>query len=222
MTRQVRQTLAHVPFPGLAAGHVTRSSRPAGPVPQPRVHPGGDGDGTVDQAAKQYFTKDRRARSRRSSGSTLRRSDATRAVPVGLGVELEHGPRDPETDVSADDPIVTGKIALAQPHGVPRLLHASRRLGTRSADHLSKKSRAGFVRRDAHPPPESGRSHHRSRRMTNLHDFVAPGSTLGFATGAGPRAPRTGDHAMTEHTTSSARPSPKAARRRTRRSRRTM
>ena len=32
---------------------------------------------------------------------------------MGLGVELEHGPRDPETDVSGDDPIVTGKIALA-------------------------------------------------------------------------------------------------------------
>jgi hypothetical protein len=32
---------------------------------------------------------------------------------MGLGVELEHGPRDPETDVSGNDPIVTGKIALA-------------------------------------------------------------------------------------------------------------
>ena len=32
---------------------------------------------------------------------------------MGLGVELEHGPRDPETDVSGNDPVVTGKIALA-------------------------------------------------------------------------------------------------------------
>ena len=32
---------------------------------------------------------------------------------LGLGVELEHGPRDAETDVSGNDPIVTGKIALA-------------------------------------------------------------------------------------------------------------
>ena len=31
----------------------------------------------------------------------------------GLDVELEHGTRDPETDVTDDDPIVTGKIALA-------------------------------------------------------------------------------------------------------------
>jgi hypothetical protein len=32
---------------------------------------------------------------------------------MGMDVELEHGPRDPETNVSGNDPIVTGKIALA-------------------------------------------------------------------------------------------------------------
>lgn len=32
---------------------------------------------------------------------------------VGLEVELEHGSRDPKTDVTHDDPILTGKIALA-------------------------------------------------------------------------------------------------------------
>ena len=32
---------------------------------------------------------------------------------VGLGVELEHGARDPQTDVTGDDPIATGKIAHA-------------------------------------------------------------------------------------------------------------
>ena len=32
---------------------------------------------------------------------------------VGLGVELEHGSHDPQTDVTGDDPIMTGKIALA-------------------------------------------------------------------------------------------------------------
>ncbi|HSB90813.1 MAG TPA: DUF5661 family protein [Anaerolineales bacterium] len=31
----------------------------------------------------------------------------------GLEVELEHGARDPETDVTHDDLILTGKIALA-------------------------------------------------------------------------------------------------------------
>jgi hypothetical protein len=32
---------------------------------------------------------------------------------LGLGVELEHGSHDPQTDVTGDDPIMTGKIALA-------------------------------------------------------------------------------------------------------------
>ena len=32
---------------------------------------------------------------------------------AGLGVELEHGSRDPETNVTNDDEIQTGKIALA-------------------------------------------------------------------------------------------------------------
>jgi len=32
---------------------------------------------------------------------------------IGLGVELEHGSRDPETNVTNDDEILTGKIALA-------------------------------------------------------------------------------------------------------------
>ncbi len=31
----------------------------------------------------------------------------------GLNVELEHGRRDPATNVTNDDPILTGKIALA-------------------------------------------------------------------------------------------------------------
>jgi hypothetical protein len=31
----------------------------------------------------------------------------------GMDVELEHGTRDPETNVTNDDPIMTGKIALA-------------------------------------------------------------------------------------------------------------
>ena len=32
---------------------------------------------------------------------------------LGLDVELEHGRRDPATNVTNDDPILTGKIALA-------------------------------------------------------------------------------------------------------------
>ncbi|PKM78166.1 MAG: hypothetical protein CVU90_03860 [Firmicutes bacterium HGW-Firmicutes-15] len=32
---------------------------------------------------------------------------------MGMDVELEHGLRDPETNVTGDDPLTTGKIALA-------------------------------------------------------------------------------------------------------------
>ncbi len=32
---------------------------------------------------------------------------------AGMDVELEHGAHDPETDVTGDDPLLTGKIAWA-------------------------------------------------------------------------------------------------------------
>ncbi len=32
---------------------------------------------------------------------------------MGLDIELEHGSRDPQTDVTGNDPVMTGKIALA-------------------------------------------------------------------------------------------------------------
>jgi hypothetical protein len=35
---------------------------------------------------------------------------------AGINVELEHGRRDPATNVTGDDPILTGKIALAHLH----------------------------------------------------------------------------------------------------------
>ena len=38
---------------------------------------------------------------------------------MGLAVELEHGRRDPATDVSADDELTTGKIALAHLNEFP-------------------------------------------------------------------------------------------------------
>ena len=37
----------------------------------------------------------------------------------GMDVELEHGLRDLRTNVSDDDPVVTGKIALAHLHELP-------------------------------------------------------------------------------------------------------
>jgi Protein of unknown function (DUF5661) len=38
---------------------------------------------------------------------------------AGINVELEHGRQDPETNVTGDDPILTGKIALAHLREMP-------------------------------------------------------------------------------------------------------
>lgn len=38
---------------------------------------------------------------------------------MGMDVELEHGKRDPHTNVTNDDPIITGKIALAHLNEFP-------------------------------------------------------------------------------------------------------
>lgn len=70
--------------------------------------------GTAQLSRKQYFTRDQ-ARAIATElgidfGAVGFDLDQFR---MGLGVELEHGPRDPGTDVSGNDPIVTGKIALA-------------------------------------------------------------------------------------------------------------
>jgi hypothetical protein len=37
----------------------------------------------------------------------------------GMDVELEHGLRDPETNVTNDDPLTTGRIALAHLREIP-------------------------------------------------------------------------------------------------------
>lgn len=38
---------------------------------------------------------------------------------MGMDVELEHGTRDPKTNVTNDDPVITGKIALAHLNEFP-------------------------------------------------------------------------------------------------------
>jgi Protein of unknown function (DUF5661) len=38
---------------------------------------------------------------------------------AGMEVELEHGTHDPATDVTGDDPVTTGKIALAHLNEFP-------------------------------------------------------------------------------------------------------
>ena len=42
---------------------------------------------------------------------------------AGMEVELEHGRRDPRTDVTHDDPLITGKIAWAHLLEMPDYYH---------------------------------------------------------------------------------------------------
>ncbi|MHB8890711.1 MAG: DUF5661 family protein [Candidatus Limnocylindrales bacterium] len=60
---------------------------------------------------------------------------------MGLDVELEHGPRDPHTDVSGDDAIVTGKIALAHLTEFPDYYTRLAVLEREAADHLRRKKK---------------------------------------------------------------------------------
>jgi hypothetical protein len=44
----------------------------------------------------------------------------TEQFRIGLNVELEHGRQYPETDITHDNPFMTGKIVLAHLNAVPR------------------------------------------------------------------------------------------------------
>ena len=62
----------------------------------------------------------KRARSANGSASTgTHRGSTSNSSVWGLEVELEHGRRDPATNVSDDDEITTGKIAWAHLNEFP-------------------------------------------------------------------------------------------------------
>lgn len=69
------------------------------------------------QAVK-HFTLDQAREIGESLGIDWSRFDVEQ-FRKGLEVELEHGRRDPATDVTKDDPILTGKIALAHLNEFP-------------------------------------------------------------------------------------------------------
>jgi len=61
---------------------------------------------------KKHFTSEEAKRIGEALGIDWSKFDVEQ-FRMGLDVELEHGLRDPHTNVSNDDPIMTGKIALA-------------------------------------------------------------------------------------------------------------
>ena len=60
---------------------------------------------------------------------------------MGLRVELEHGKRDPETDVTNDDEIITGKIALAHLREFPDYYTRLEKMEIEAEEYWSKSNR---------------------------------------------------------------------------------
>lgn len=59
---------------------------------------------------------------------------------MGLDVELEHGLRDPKTNVTNDDPIATGKIALAHLNEFPDYYTRLKKMEEEAEEYWEKKS----------------------------------------------------------------------------------
>lgn len=57
---------------------------------------------------------------------------------IGLGVELEHGSHDPETNVTDNDEILTGKIALAHLREFPDYYTRLEKLEEEADEYWSK------------------------------------------------------------------------------------
>lgn len=57
----------------------------------------------------------------------------------GMDVELEHGTRDSNTNVTNDDPLMTGKIALAHLNEFPDYYTRLDKLEKEAEDYWSKK-----------------------------------------------------------------------------------
>jgi Protein of unknown function (DUF5661) len=70
--------------------------------------------GTDEMTAKRSFTSDEALAVATELGIDFEAlSFDLEQFRMGMDVELEHGLRDPETNVSGSDPVTTGKIALA-------------------------------------------------------------------------------------------------------------
>ena len=67
---------------------------------------------------KKVFTEDQAKEIGEQLGITWDKYDVEQ-FRRGMDVELEHGTVDPKTDVSNDDPLITGKIALAHLNEFP-------------------------------------------------------------------------------------------------------
>lgn len=68
--------------------------------------------------AKKHFTSEEAKKIGEGLGITWDKFDIEQ-FRMGMDVELEHGETDPATDVTHDNPLTVGKIALAHLHEFP-------------------------------------------------------------------------------------------------------
>jgi hypothetical protein len=90
-------------------------------------------------AARKSFSRDEARRAREAIGVDWASAPFDEEqFRTGMDVELEHGRRDPRTDVTNDDPVVTGKIALAHLNEFPDYyMRLGRMEGEAQRDHAS-------------------------------------------------------------------------------------
>jgi len=72
----------------------------------------------VDMTGKKHFTAEEAKRIGEDLGIDWGKFDIEQ-YRMGLDVELEHGTADAHTNVTNDDPVMTGKIALAHLNEFP-------------------------------------------------------------------------------------------------------
>jgi hypothetical protein len=97
-------------------------------------------DGGVTMAGRPKFTVDEA----RAIGSQLgidwaKAPFTAESYAAGMNIELEHGARDPETNVTNDDPTTTGKIALAHLKEYPDYYERLDKLETEADAYWSAK-----------------------------------------------------------------------------------
>lgn len=61
----------------------------------------------------------------------------------GLAVEMEHGSHDPETDVTHDDPLLTGKVAWAHIKEYPDYYTRLAKMEAEAERYWAERGRAG-------------------------------------------------------------------------------
>jgi hypothetical protein len=89
-------------------------------------------------SAKKHFTTEQAREIGARLGVDWSRFDVEQ-FRMGLDVELEHGLRDPSTNVTGDDPIMTGKIALAHLNEFPDYYTRLDKMEQEAAAHLGNK-----------------------------------------------------------------------------------